>query len=297
MKEPASKLESLPNEMQLMIMKRLGDISSLRSLSLASHTFNHLRIQHEKVVLPAVLANEIDESVFDEAYWALRASQQGFDPSNFLQRITDFIAEWFESDPESIKVKDLPVADLMKISCLHRHVNSLVKDFCVYALSGPLSPSESPKDSPSISALEFNRIARAFYRFELYCNLYKDHPVGDHGASQNDRNTYMRLSSYKLFDSWNAWEVEGVACVRDYFCARLTDAFANIQKAACDAPLQVHIRPCYELLLDELPENHIKFCDGLVPDWYDETAPSGATFLHQGMSWSDKQCKARADVT
>jgi hypothetical protein len=287
--------------MQLMIMKQLGNVTALRSLSLVSRTFNRLRIQHQKIVLPAVLANEIDGSVFEEAYWAVQAAQQEFDSSNYYSKLTDFIAEWSGSDSDSIKPKDVPVAGLVKISALHRRATALVEDFCNYSLTGPLAPSPACKNFPTISAVEFNRVARAFYRFEFYCNLYKDHPLAkDWLARGDDGDFIIRRNSYKLFDSWNAWEAEGVAYVRDYFSARLADAFANILEAASNVPLQVHIyHPCDEPdpEEEELPENHINFCDDLVPGWYDETAPSGASFLDEGVFCPSGEDEVEADVT
>jgi hypothetical protein len=285
-----SKLESLPSEIRLMIMNKLGDIDSLRSLSLASKTFNLIRLQHNFIILPAVLENEIDESVFDDAYWALQAAQQDFDQSNFVTKHKSFLAEWVGFDRGTVKPKDVPITGLIELSALHRNVKSLVDDFCSYSLNGPLATSSSCTNPPAITAVEFNRIARAFYHFELYCSLYKDHPLGENWRADVDENnrvspSSIRRNSYKIFAAWSAWEVEGIACVKDYFCARLTEAFSNIQEAASASPLQVHIyHPWDEPIGEELPENHVNFCDDIVPDWYDETAPSGANFFPHGKS-------------
>lgn len=296
--EPVSKLDSLPNEMQLMIMTRLGDVSSLRSLSLASQTFNRIRLQHYAIVLPAVMDNEIGGLVFEEAYWALRAAKQGFNSSNYFNKISAFLGEWAESDSGSIKPQDVSLTELIEISSLHRRVIPLVEEFCSYALTGLLNLPVASSPT-TISPSEFNRIARAFYRFELYCNLYQDHPLGEDWDPRGCKGVGIRLDSYRLFESWNAWDVEGIACVRDFFCARLTDAFANIQKAATSAPLQVDICPPWEKGPEEtkLPGNHIHLCDDLVTEWYDETAPAGASFLHQGTCSFCWKGEAEANVT
>lgn len=235
-------------------------------------------------VLATVINSEIDASVFKQAYWTVRAAQQGFDTSRHSSKLRDFMAEFSDSNSNPPEAKDVPLAELIKIANLHSHVTTLVKDFCAYALSGPLAPSPACSKPPTISSMEFNRIARAFYRFELYCNLYKDQPAVEDGTLQAFDKRQIRLESFKLFDSWNAWESEGVACVRDYFCTRLTDAFANIQRAALTAPLQVHGCPRSLEQSVGLPrENNINFGRaGLIPSWYDETAPCGASFLHQG---------------
>jgi hypothetical protein len=277
----AFTLENIPSEMQLAIMKKLPDLESLRSLSLISPQFNRLRIEHQVTVLATVPNSEIDASVFEQAYWTMRAAQQGFDSSNHRSKLRDFMAAFSDSDSDPPEAKHVPLAELIKISSLHSHVTTLVKDFCAYALSGPLAPSPACSKPSAISSMEFNRIALAFYRFELYCNLYKDHLVVEDGTLQASDKLQMKLESFKLFDSWNAWESEGVACMRDYFCARLTDAFANIQRAASAAPLRVYSFP--PRLARLFGENVISFSShSLIPSWYDDTAPCGASFSHQG---------------
>jgi hypothetical protein len=240
--KPVPTIESIPSELQLAIMSQLPDIKSLRRLSLASPELNRLRIEHQATVLAAILNREIDACVLEQAYWAVRAAQQSFDSSNHGSKLRDFMAEFSDDESGPPETKNLPLADLIKISDLHVPVTTLVEDFCAYAFAGPLAPSPGDSKPTKISSMEFNRIGRAFYRFELYCNLYKDHPVIEDETLQDTNRLHfnnrlqIKMDSFKLFDSWNAWEVEGVACIRDYFCARLTEAFASIQEADHSAP-------------------------------------------------------------
>jgi hypothetical protein len=286
--KPILTIESIPSELQLAIMLRLPDIKTLRRLSLASPELNRLRLEHQATILPVLLDREIDSCVLEQAYWAVRAAHQDFD-SFTGSKLKDFMAEFSDHESGPPKTKDLPLAYLVKIYDLHVSVTTLVEDFCAYAVTGPFTPSPADASPPKISSIEFNRIARAFYRFEMYCNLYRDCSESQDGtlpvtySLQVSDKFQIKLDSFKLFNSWNACEAEGVARIRDYFCARLTDAFASIQEAASSAPLKVtHL--CSD---EDLPKVHTDFIRrAMTLSCYDQTAPSGGSFLYLGESRS-----------
>jgi uncharacterized protein YqiB (DUF1249 family) len=279
-KHETAILESLPTEIQLSIIQQLPNVDSLRALSLASRTFNDVRILHKNVVLPQVLMREMGEVNFEEAYWVVRARQAGFDTSNYHVKINNFLSQWLEFEPGSLDASSIHPSDIIKISDLHRRVLHLVGDFCAYTMSGDDINVQRVPSLPQLSFSELARITRAFYRFELYFNLYRD-PVQAETHSTN-KVFEVRQQSYTFFNSWPAWEAEEIACIRDYFFARLTDVFANIQRAAAMSPLEVHVYHRSERKPQDLPENAVAFCADIIPPWYDDTAPSGATFLPDG---------------
>jgi hypothetical protein len=291
--KPILTIESIPSELQLAIILRLPDIKTLRRLSLASPELNRLRLEHQATILTVLLDREIDSCVLEQAYRAVRAAQQGFDSFNHGSKLQDFMAEFSDDESGPPKTKDLPLAYLVKISDLHVSVTTLVEDLCAYAVTGPLTPSPADARPLKISSIEFNRIAGAFYRFELYCNLYRDHSGSQDGtlpvnySLQVSDKFQIKLDSFKLFNSWNAREAEGVTCIRGYFCARLTDAFASIQEAASSAALEVT-----PLCSDEdLPKNQTDFIRrAMTLGCFDQTALPAGNQRHRGRS--ERACRA-----
>jgi hypothetical protein len=270
-------LSSLPVELHLRIMQQIPTIAALQALPLSSRTLNDVRLMHKNVILPQVLMREMGEDTFEEAYWTLRAYQAELNTSNYQIKINEFLSDWFNFEPGSLDLGKIQLTDTVGISRLYRGVLKLVKDFCVHTISPNLRPPEEGSAEPRISDSELTRITRAFYRFELYYNLYRDPPYGQERSKKYVSK--VQKQSYTLFNAWNAWEVEEIACVRDYLCSKLSEVFANIQEAAASSPLSIHFYPPWERRPHDLPADAVALCEDLIPPWYDETAPSGATFL------------------
>ncbi len=264
-------------------MQQLPDFSALHELSLTSKAFHELRSQHDPAIAPFVLQNELGPTLFEEAYWVFQAVQADLFRADYSQKVNSFINEWVDYEPNSIQPQMVPLKTIVGMSTLHRKVEYLVKDFCAWAMedSTPLGCSQSSHIPLSVN--ESLRIARAFYRFELFCVLYRNRYLQgevDNTVRQQYKST--RAKAFWLFNNWNAWENEEIACVRDYIYARLAVVFARIEQAASVKPFKVILYEPWDEVPEKFPSGEVWVLDDLVPYWYDEHSKCGADLSPQG---------------
>ena len=279
---PTSKLETLPNELKLAIMQRLASLDVLHELSLASKSFHEFRSQHNPVIVPFVLRNELGPILFDEAYWVSQASQTDLFHDDYSQQVTSFLTKWIDYEPGSLLPNNVSSDTIVEMSTLYRKVTFLVQDFCAWTTEDSTPMHYSQSLHLSLSQNELLRIARAFYRLELFCILFRHRCIGGLDSEAYEQYESIRRHAYRLFNLWNAWENEEIACVRDYIFARLAVVFARIQQAASIKPFKVIIYEPWDEIPDEVPSGTVYLDSGLIPDWYREHSACGADFSPEG---------------
>lgn len=199
---PKSALEVMPVESRQEILRFLPDIMSLRSTVLTCSSFHQAFISAEVSIKTSVLENEVQE-VLAEAVAALESS--------YLQPWTRESIQKFVDDHLSSRKFQLPSwtpSKVLQLDSLHRHVQSFAAAFASEALTEKLEPNELnaiPQHPPS--SQEIHRIQRAFYRFELCCNLFRDPKRTLFSVDEQ-----MHLFFYKFFP----WEIEQLGSIHDY---------------------------------------------------------------------------------
>lgn len=194
-------LESLPLELKQELLCALPDILSLRSTILSCYSFYNAFIATERLITTRVLKNQLNAEILPEAVAALQASQSR---PRSRQRTLDFIDEHLHTrapPPDS-----WTLSNAWSMSRLHFSVESFAASFVAEMLnpSSEFAYIDAPPAWP-LSRNEMNRIQRAFYRFEIYFNLFRDPDLfGFHEKKK------------PFFFNFSHWENEQLACIYDY---------------------------------------------------------------------------------
>lgn len=284
-KNQESKIESLPNEIQVMIMRQLRDVPSLRSLSASSRSLNELRLSHASVILPSVLRTELGEGVLTDALWVMKASEIDWDSSNYRRNLQTFMEDWSDPMSTTLLLSNAPLPYYVEIARFLPRLWGLVKGFCDHAWSTPIMSSSMLDSELQISSSEKVRIARALLRIQFYCFLYATPREAECEHVYEDGKSYeVQCQSYKVFGHWKAWEIEEIACVRDYIYFKLAEVFQNIRREAAKSPLDIVILQPWDDEPDVVNSNQVIFDDDFLPSWVDASSPCGANLSPEGKS-------------
>ena len=196
-------VERMPVELRQQLLGSLPELMSLRSTVLTCSSFYQAFINAEVLITTSVLKNQVDLEVLPEAVTALESS--------YLQpwtreRIQEFAHDYLGS--RRVQPPSWTLAEALPLDRLHRHVQSFAAAFASRALREQLGVDELdaiPKYPPSPD--EIHRIQRALYRFELYCNLFRDPK-----RTLFEIDEQMRLFFYKF----SPWEIEQLGSIHDY---------------------------------------------------------------------------------
>lgn len=109
-------------------------------------------------------------------------------------------------------VDDVSEEEATKLASFHTFVvQPLINYYVTWAMEHLAAESECPQDEVGPSLTEQKRIIRAFYRFQVCCNLF--------GKSADDSgwHNFTPVQILRLFFcKFQPWEVEEIACVYDF---------------------------------------------------------------------------------
>lgn len=198
----ASFLEKFPSELKQEILSALPDVVSLRSAALSCPPFYHALIDAERLITTRVLKNQFKVDVLPEAIAALKSSQS--QPWT-RQRVCDFVDEHLQcrmAPPDS-----WTLSEALRLSTLYCCVQYFTGKFVgeMFNASSAFAYIDAPPAWWPLSPNETNRVQRAFYRFEIYCNLFR-------GSQRFD----VREQRDLFFFKFSHWENEQLACLHDY---------------------------------------------------------------------------------
>ncbi len=195
-KYPAQSLiEALPTEIRQAIMSSFTDIASVQKAALSCSTLYYSFKGAESEILARVLSNQVGIDVLPEATATLKSSHLR------LSELEGFTSQYLrQRQPPPLS---WTFADARLISKIHDYVDFFTRDYVKKALSDRLY-EPSAKATPT----EINRIQRAFYRFQIYCNMF--------GPFQNTRNFRVEEQQPLFFTHFSVWENEQLACIHEY---------------------------------------------------------------------------------
>ncbi|KAI1109804.1 hypothetical protein F5Y14DRAFT_390502 [Nemania sp. NC0429] len=198
-------INGLPAELLQMILEALPDVLSLHnavlSCSLFYHTFSHV----QSTVTTRVLLNQVNLDVLPEAIMAAESillRPHDSDPTSY-RTIMKFVVENLQKRPSPPRSWTLQKA--LRVSRLHSYVDVLTNNFIAATLTThPLSRS----DHHPVTYQETCRVKRALYRFEVYCNLFRE-------ESDVESPIYNEQKSL-FFAHFAPYENEQLGCIHDY---------------------------------------------------------------------------------
>lgn len=206
---------ALPDELWVSVLSHLPDFSSLRNAALTSPTW----LRCAPSACRQVILNEIDRRVLPDTIMALESSKFDAKDLNLVVQYSDKYVKERPLIPHKISL-----ADGAALSDLHRcalHLTTKFQDFALQRLTkeqvGLASDRRDWPQPPPVadqpSALETARFQRALYRFEVYCNLFKDPEVVRFNLD------VVNFQRAHFFDYLSPWEMEQLVAVRDYLAA------------------------------------------------------------------------------
>ncbi|KAI9758185.1 MAG: serine/threonine protein kinase [Chaenotheca gracillima] len=213
---PAS-LESLPLELMWEILYRL-DSQGLNSLVNISPQYYRAYTCNAQWILSEVVRREIGPECMYEAVAVIQASNiRSREDQATIEFLRRYRLERWEEPPQVLSLS----ASLQLISFHQSIVSGFVNDFISSTLSRyPMRQTPLKPDGPP-SANELRRIYRAFYRFELYCVLFRRRPTEPRLVSISD-GRLAASDQYRHFLYFlPPWEVEELFCVHDYLYRRI----------------------------------------------------------------------------
>ena len=246
-------LESLSLDVKVDIFKAVPDVASLISLVLTSASFYDIFKTFAPQILSAVLSNEISAAIMDDASFTWNSSLL---PEQSIAGVLDFL-DIYHPHPEITagqitqpKLAASTLDDALAISKLHSNVRFFTEGFCSSMWSrrpfevcpftskrpDQIHPvSELPNRSCNkVSDTEIIRIMRAFYWFQLHCNLYRKCCHSDDESTISDReeerehfaiNDTVRKT---FFNKFYPWEIEQLCSVHEYLNRKLAPAFEDM---------------------------------------------------------------------
>jgi hypothetical protein len=225
---PQSPLHDLPIELKLKLLEQLPDLQALSALSQISKAF-YGAFQYDKHnILSKILPRSMGQNVYADAVAVLHASRLNYTFENHQEIVGPFLVAYSKPEYAESCSKSLNPSDVQALADFHKTVCYFVDDFCRTTLRGnPVTGNDlGPIKRPSES--ERNRIARAFYIFELFCRLFrrpKHHMKGVkvRVLMGTEEKTALFLSLFP------AYRVEELTCVRDYMMRRLEDTRLGVE--------------------------------------------------------------------
>ena len=204
---------SLAPELKQAIFSALPDISTLSSLVSTCSTFYHTFRDAEPLIIKSILHNQIGSHLLFDALIVLESRTLVSYNEETVAQLLDSYAE--RALTITSNYQKLRLRHAVAISSLYDAIDCLSEDFACMALATNIVTGlDEPSPTP-LSALESNRIKRAFYRYELYNSLFRElEELGlEWSASKKLQDSF--------FEMCEPWENEQLRCVRDYLFERL----------------------------------------------------------------------------
>ncbi|KAL0935715.1 uncharacterized protein CTRU02_210306 [Colletotrichum truncatum] len=208
---------SLPDELWVAIFSYLPDFNNLRDAALTCLTW----FRCAPSACRQVILNETNQHTLPEAIMALESSKFSPRDLNMVAAYSDKYLKKRPPIPPSISMAD--GAALAEISKCARHLTDKYQEFALQRLTKEQrgladdrrdwpQPPASPEEP---TAAETARFQRALYRFEVYCNLFKDPEVVRFNLD------VVNFQRAHFFDYLSPWEMEQLVGVRDYLAAAI----------------------------------------------------------------------------
>ena len=215
-------IANFPTELKQCLLSALPDIHSLRSMTLSCSSFYHAYKSAESLITSQVFQNQFEVEVLPEAVTALKSSRVLF---STRPHILDFSHGLLRSRTAPTESWTLSAA--LPLSKLQLSVEYFATGFIAETLnkSSALDYIDNAPPPWPVSRAERNRIHRAFYRFEIYCNLFREFKL-----FRNDDQGQV------FFSRFSYWENEQLACVHDYLFRAVCPG-ASARDEMCDLQL------------------------------------------------------------
>ena len=204
-----TSLEELPFEIHHLILSQAPTFDALRALVHASPQLHSVYVQNRLPILRNFVRKTFDGFLVD-AHAAYLSGTDEFQQSRSDLTLWAFVDTYrLATVAWSDVLTHPPLEHLIQlIRFYHSVVEPLTEWYATWALT---ALSSSPKTHP-LSSTERQRIQRALYRLQVFCNLCGSRGKG-HSAPVYIENPVDRLRVLSLFP---AWQIEEILCIHEF---------------------------------------------------------------------------------
>lgn len=218
----SSPVERLSVELVRLILSAVPDVESLRAAVLSCPLFYRSFLEAETSTTALVLRNQIDDSVLPEAMAA--AASLLLRPHGAQQTdqdaVEDFVAHNLRRRPTP--PRSLSLRDALLLGRLHVYVDRWAVTFATAALLQDALHKTQPGSAATYQ--EMCRIERALYRFEIYCNLFREVPTKQSITRLTRTTPSIMYAEQKglFFANFARWENEQLGCIHDFLARAIS---------------------------------------------------------------------------
>ncbi|KAL9122316.1 MAG: hypothetical protein Q9187_001125 [Circinaria calcarea] len=221
-------LLSFPTELAQAILFHAPDFISLRALTLSSPFFYRAFLTAQKLILNKVLSNEFRASrtILPDALTTFTSARLSLQSDSQIRddQIKSFL---LNLHPITALPEIWSLSDFWALSTTHDHVKYFANDFAITLSANPLTGASHEVPS-ALTPTEMDRVERALYRYELYCNLFgKNHGYGRLDWPDQRRPDF-RDQQRMFFGKFAPWENEQLATIYEYLVRKLSTAFNDV---------------------------------------------------------------------
>ena len=240
-------LEDVAVEIQQAILHHMPDMHTLQALITASPSYLRSYQSQCHAIMSSILVRDIHPDVLFDALAVVDAPNLPRNYDDYVPKLKVFVAQYRTTrNSQVVPLEPLDPGTRDILWKFHQSVLDVTKDFVDHTLSVHPITGESLNDHRPLSPNEVRRIHRAFYRYELFTVLFREpkmsHHDGrlrlrDHGRRAAlpalQRNSIRSLDSndksWLFLAQFNAWEVEEIACIRDYITYRYGELYRRYE--------------------------------------------------------------------
>lgn len=207
----------MPVHLLSMVLSDLDGMQTLGSAILSHPSFYAAYKERSTNIITRIVQNQIPLDLMPYAISVYEATRVDYrNPDDVMNLLLRFFSDVALPPSLMLLPRHLEPAAAHLISKTHSAVEQFSSDFVDDIL--PLAQDQLGLGRPNYdqaSADEIFRIRRAFYRFQLYCNLtFRDQ--SDLRRSKRQRaNLHSYLQIY-FFGYFSPWVNEQLACIHDY---------------------------------------------------------------------------------
>lgn len=216
----SASLEGLAVELRFEILERIPDLPSLDAIVHASPSFHRAYVARRQSILAEVVSRDVGPDVLFEAHAvAIALTTDDKDGSEIREFLKDYRS--MRRETASVSIRGFSLDQLTLLAQIQYAVQFATKHFCQATLARHPLSNERKEDITPLSTTETRRISRALYRFELFCRLFSQ-------PSFKVKRSLDCMDMCHLFlRQFPRWEIEEIACIRDYLMGRYGLFFAK----------------------------------------------------------------------
>ncbi|WEW56217.1 hypothetical protein PRK78_001656 [Emydomyces testavorans] len=217
-----SCLECLPPELIQLILAALPDVMSLKSAALSCWSMYEAFIGAEQLITSQVLTAQLNLDLLEYALLVREAAKHTVPWTQ--QEVLSFIRRHLLVTSPTVAQRTWSLSEALPMGDLYDHIRYFTDDFVSNALTAPLAPAKREPGLWELSRGEVNRIETAFYRFEIYCKMFKTEVKCDDTDEDNEDLRYYKEDFHDVF---SPWENEQLACVHYYLLKKVENVFRD----------------------------------------------------------------------